>query len=56
MSEGANPLTPIYTIKARRVSDFIIYYFFFILFFVGQQSDKLLFTKVLFLSFPEPQA
>ena len=42
MSEGVNPLNPIYIIKARRASDFIIYYFFFIL-FTGQQPDKLLF-------------
>ena len=32
MLEGASPLNPIYIIKARRASDFIIYYFFFILF------------------------
>ena len=31
MLEGASPLNPIYIIKARRASDFIIYYFFFIL-------------------------
>ena len=43
MLEGASPLNPIYIIKARRASDFIIYYFFFIL-FVEQELDKLLFV------------
>ena len=27
MLEGASPLNPIFIIKARRASDFIIYYF-----------------------------
>jgi len=43
MLEGASPLNPIYIIKARRASDFIIYYFFFIL-FVEQELDKLFFV------------
>ena len=49
MLEGASPLNPIYIIKARRASDFIIYYFFFIL-FIGQQPDKLLFLYHIHIS------